>query len=295
MSCVRQAWLVLGSRIVQLEDPTQGYFCDTLDLGWPEVREVTNNRPDQDGTDDRTAYFGSRAVSATIHAVASAGGPMSIDGAASLFAPFMSPAVRPVLHYILDRPGAAERVMTLRAAGYAWPISGADEREIQLQWVAPDPIAYDARGQSATAWAGSVGGGRVYNLGFNRIYPAGGSGGSSAIVVSNGDLPVRPIVTLYGPISGPVIAWNQSNPTLAGQLRFQPSYVLNAGQYIIIDTRARTVRLAGTTSVLNQVDWYNSTWPLIQPAPASSTWTLSGTNTSGSTQILIAWSDAYLT
>lgn len=58
--CVRKAWLTLGSTLINLEDPTQGYFCTQLDLGFPSVREVTNNKPDQDGTDDRTRFMGSR-------------------------------------------------------------------------------------------------------------------------------------------------------------------------------------------------------------------------------------------
>ena len=71
--CARYAWLTLGNQSVYLEDPDLGYFCTSLDLGFPTVRAVVNNRPDQHGIDDWTALWGERAVTASITAVRSAG------------------------------------------------------------------------------------------------------------------------------------------------------------------------------------------------------------------------------
>ena len=46
MACVRRAWLALpDGRTIGLEGT--GYFCSSLDLGYPAVREVTNPRPMQ--------------------------------------------------------------------------------------------------------------------------------------------------------------------------------------------------------------------------------------------------------
>ena len=139
MACVRTAWLTLDGMSMPLENEAAGYFCGSLDLGWPVVREVVNDRPNADGTDDLTTLMGARAVTADITAIAGVGAV--IDAVASGFGPFMVPSVRPVLHYVLDVPGAAERTLTLRASGYAWPIVGPFTRDVQLQWVAADPIA----------------------------------------------------------------------------------------------------------------------------------------------------------
>ena len=49
--------------------------------------------------------MGTRVVSADITALAGAGA--RIDDVADNFAPFMVPSARPVLHYVLDRPGAS--------------------------------------------------------------------------------------------------------------------------------------------------------------------------------------------
>ena len=92
-SCARRAWLTLGARTLLLEDPSSGYFCTSLDLGYPTVRAVTNNRPDDDGIDD----------------------------VADNFAPFMVPSARPVLHYVLDRAGTARELLRTLEEAFGLP------------------------------------------------------------------------------------------------------------------------------------------------------------------------------
>jgi hypothetical protein len=291
-TCVRSAWLTMGSSTVQLDYPPGGWFCQSLDLGYPEVRDVMTSKPDQDGVDDRTQFMGARTVTATITALRGAGA--RIDAVASQFAPFMVPSARPVLHYVLDRPGAAERTLTLRASGYSWPIVGADQRDILLQWVAADPIARDPNVRTVTAWSGSSSApGRNYNLIFNRVYPVGGGSSTSAIVSTPGDVPIRPLLRIYGPISGPWVYFS-NHPWLVG---FQSSYVLNAGHWIDVDTANRTAYLDGdrTKSILNQMDWISTKWPVIAPLPNTELMTLRGSNMSGITQVQATWQDGYLT
>ena len=289
-ACVRQAWLTLGALTVPLENQPGGWFCSSLDLGWPDVRDVVSNKPDQDGVDDRTRYFGARAVTANITALRGAGA--RIDDVADNFAPFMAPNARPVLHWVLDRPGAAERTLTVRASGYSMPIVGADQRDIQLAWVAADPICRDPTVKTATAWSGSSSApGRNYNLTFNRIYPVGGGSSTSANVSTPGDVPIRPFLRIYGPISGPWVYF-ATHPWRVG---FQSSYVLNAGHWIDVDTANKTAYLDSdrTQSILNQMDW-TSMWPVIPPG-VTEIMTLHGSNMSGITQVQATWQDGYLT
>ena len=142
-----------------------GYFCKELDLGYPGVREVSNNRPDQDGVDDRTSLFGPRSRSpANITAVPA--GRHSIDQAASLFAPFMNPAARPRSCTIsstgpapagTDVDGAGGGLCLAdrrgRAAGHAIPVGGG-----RSGGVGPESKTVDRMGRV------DAGGGRVYDL-----------------------------------------------------------------------------------------------------------------------------------
>lgn len=291
---VRRAWLVLGNLSVQLDNPPAGYVCESMDLGSPVVRPVTSNRPDADGTVDRTAYWADRPVTINVHALAGAGA--QIDTVPGLFAPFMVPSARPVLHYVLDRPGAPERTLTLRPANFGWPIVGNSERQIQLGFVAPDPALYDPTVRTVTAWSGSgLAGGRTYPLAPPRTYPPGQGAGTTGVIHSNGDLAVRPLLRFYGPITAPVatMAPPTGPPFTVG---FLSTFTLAANQYADVDTTAKTAYLNGdpTQPVIAQLDWAHVVWPVL-PTGVDNTLSLAGSSTSGVSQVQAIYQDRYLT
>jgi hypothetical protein len=295
MTCVRRAWLTLpDGRSIALEG--RGYFCSNLDLGMPEVREVTNNRPDHNGTNDRTTLMGSRLVSANIVALAGAGA--RIDEVAAAFGPFMAPGNRPTLHYVLDRGANEERTMVVRGSGYSWPVVGTDERDIQLQWVAPDPAAYGAVTHIAAAWTGSTIRGRVYNRNYPWSYPAGSSSSANAVMRIGGDLPVSPYLRLYGPISAP---WVDIVTAIAPVTRFRLTFLgtarIDAGHFVGIDCDKRTVYLDDDPrqSWLPMINWPSTQWPYLAPSPTVS-WIMSvgGQNTSHITQVQATWNERFL-
>jgi hypothetical protein len=295
VDCVRRAWLTLGASSVQLEDATKGYFCLSLDLGYPEVRDVVSNRPDQHGIDDRTQFMGARVVTAELRALVGAGA--RIDTVGPLFAPFLDPSVRPVLHYVLDQPGYPERTLTLRASNYSGPIEGPYERSLHMSWVAADPIIRDAIEKTATAWAGSsTQSGRIYNLTFNRIYPVGGAGSTTANVVTAGSVAIRPRLRIYGPITAPVVRFVTWTLGTVYRVVFTAPTVVNAGDYIDVSTRDKTAYYNGDTSrsLATSIDWQTSSWPVIPPSPDGAYMTLSGSTTSGITQVQAFWYDGYL-
>jgi hypothetical protein len=295
--CTRRAWLVLGQLVQPLEDRSAGYACAELDLGYPAVREVVTNRPDQDGIDDRTMLMGARVVTADIVAVASAGAV--IDAVATAFAPFMVPSARPVLHYVLDRPGATERTLTLRASGYSWPLKGASRRDIQLSWVASDPVARDPTVHTATAWAGSTaGGGRTYNLTFNRVYPAGTTPATVGQIRSPGDVPVRPLLRIYGPITDPYVQLSTTGtPVVNYLIRFAAGFRVDPAHFVDVDTAAKTAYIDGDIRqpAMSSIDWTNTTWPVLPASNAINYLYLFGTSTSPVTQVVATWQDGYLT
>lgn len=295
MVCVRAAWLTLPNKRVDLEGP--GWFCSSLDLGSPTVRENVNNRSDNSGTIDRTEYLGSRVVSADITAIESAGG--RIDEIAASFGPFMDPSQRPTLHYVLDRGTNPERTLVLRGAAYSWPIAGADQRDVQLQWVAPDPLALDPVQRVAGAWVQAFGAGRVYPLTFNRTYPAGAGGSQTVHIVTAGDAFVRPILRIYGPLSAPVVTFKPdstpTDPTTYGVVPFTNSLVLTAGQYVTVDTDAHRAYMFENPdqSVLTALDWPTLAWPVLQPTDGYVMSISAAGNATPSSQVQASWYDRY--
>jgi hypothetical protein len=289
---------VLNGVSIQLENPAAGYFCTSLDLGYPTARDVVSNRPDRDGVDDRTMYSAARTVSANITALVGAGAT-HLDAIGPLFAPFMVPSARPVLHYILDRPGVGERTLTLRPSNYSGPITGPYQRDIQLQWVTSgDPIAQDPAISSVTAWAGSsTTPGRLYPLVEPRTYPLGSAAATAGYIRTYGDQPVKPRLIVYGPITQPVIALTGlPGNTPKWTIRFLPSFTLSAGQWVDIDTSAKTAYLNGdpTQSVLASIDWANTQWPNLLVMPSYTLLQLIGTSTNDASQVVASWHDRYL-
>jgi hypothetical protein len=297
-TCVRRAWLTLGAQSIALDNPAAGYFCQSLDLGAPVVRDVTVNRPDQHGLDDRSAYFGGRTITVDITAIRSGGA--QIDAVAASFAPYMLPGARPVLHYVLDRPGAPERTLTVRGESYDFLIVGPNQRDIVLTFIAADPIVRDPTVQMATSWSGSTGSGRVYNLTFNRIYPTGGAV-VNATIITHGDLPAQPMLSIYGPITTPKVTFR----TLVNNTLFQVwgvgGFAIAAGHYCAIDTAHKTAYMDGdpAQNVLGSVDFLNTIWPVIPPSPDGATMTLAGDPAggvmTGVTQVQATWQDQFLT
>jgi hypothetical protein len=299
VACVRRAWLDLDGLVTQLHDESAGYFVTSLDLGSPDVREVTNGRPDRHGLDDRTQLFGGRAVSVDISALAGAGA--ILDQVATMFGPYMTPGVRPTLHYVLDRPGLPERTLVVRASAYSFAVDDAYQRDVQLAFVAADPVARDPAGQSATCWAGASGGvqGRSYDLTYDRVYPAGSSAPAPAAIYSPGDVDVLPLVRVYGPITGGSAQFGiGANAVAAGSVGFLPSYVIPAGSFVEVDCDARTAYLNASpnNSVLASLDWLEISangWPQI-PARTAVQMTLVGSSTTSATVAVATWQDGYL-
>lgn len=295
MVCVRRAWLDLtgdGTTVLPLEDLDAGYVCAELDLAYPTVREVSNNRPSNTGTDDRTTYLADRAVSANI-AVRTAAQP---DAVAPLFARYLLPAARPVLHYVLDRPDAPERILTLRAANATWPISGKRGRDLQFQWVAPDPIARDPATRVVTAWRGaSVSPGRTYPLTFNRTYPPGGGSPSAGIFQVRGDFPARPLLRFYGPVTSPTAQIYRGGVT-PFLVVFEIGYVINAGDWVDVDTDQKTVYVNSDPNRPDHsaIDWTTTQWPSIPNDGAYWTMVAGGQSTTGVTQVQAIWQEGYL-
>jgi hypothetical protein len=299
--CVRTAWLELDDgRRLPLEDPAAGYFCAELDLGYPDVREVTSNRPDQDGADDRTTLFGGRVITANISALK--GARAVIDDVAASFAPYMVARARPELHYVLERPGNPERVLTVRPAGYSWPIAGAHQREIQLQFFAADPVAYDPTERTAVAYAGSsLAPGRWYPLVFPRVYPEGsGTGPVVARLEHDGDLDARPTLRIYGPVGRPRVSFGSYHPDgfyLGGAvIEFAPTFNIDPGRFVEVDTVAYTARRDGDPlqPVEHFLVWSSLRWPSLPARPAYSFMYLEGTSADGLTQVQAAWRDGFL-
>jgi hypothetical protein len=275
-ACVREAWLLLNGNRLDLEDASKGYFCQSLDLGSPDVREVMSPVPDARGEDDTTQFLGGRIVSASVSALRGAGA--RIDEVASLFAPYMDPAARPELHYVLDRGANPERMLYVRGKAYEWPVVGAEQRDISLQFVAADPVAYDPT--THTVSLGST----------------GGSWPTQAPISTPGDVMALPKVVVQGPTAA---TWSvylyRANPRLDLYIAGKVAIPAGTNNITTFDCARRTATNALGQSVLGSlVDWSRHTWLTLPPGAQLTAYSyLNGTDVTVCHADII-WQDGYL-
>jgi len=233
--------------------PENGWRVEIIDIGSPVMAEVTSDRPDADGRIDQTLYFRDRAVTLRAHLL-----PedqiirrTTLDGLKR----FLSPRLRPYLILTEDESDTTERRIRLRANQWSEPITAAGFRTVQISWVAPDGIVEAAVEQSASAFAS--GSGSELGITFDGVtfdgltFPTSPIIGSTQ-VVNNGTTDVWPLIRIYGLCTEP----NIENQTTGKKLEFN-SLTINAGEFLEIDTRNKTVRYQGlsTDSRYDKVDF----------------------------------------
>lgn len=275
-------------------DPAAGIYGQTLDLGDAITRAVSDDIPDADGTDDTTVYFGARNITLQVILLPDSG----LWALRQHLRAFTSPRLRPYM-YVQQSADAPEQQIQLRRSQYTDVIGDGPRMATQadpeaaivtIQWVAPLGILESAVQHSQDVFAVATGAavGRAYSLAFSRVYPASPVLGS-ATVVNAGNTDAYPLIRIYGPVTEPVLDNNTQGKSLAFT-----GLTLVAGEYLEIDTRAKTILLNSdpTNSRYDKLAFPTSQW-----------WTLSPGNnivrfhpttfTDGVTLANFTWRDAF--
>lgn len=157
-----------------------------------------------------------------------------------------------------------------------------------IEWYCADPYLYGLTEQSASTVAYSPAAGRTYPRVFPFTYGDAGSAGT-VWATNNGDSPAYPVLRLDGPVANPSV----EEPDLGALLILDAT--LNAGEYVLIDTRSRAVLFNGTTPRRDFVRG-GSTWPLLLPGANQLTYRGSALpGAPGQTSLLtVTWRDTSL-
>ena len=245
--------LELNGQILDLT-PANGYNVRDFNLGFPVVRSVMDSRPNSDGMDDRTQFFGARVVSLDVDLVGNKFDLIDQLG------PYLNPSNRP---FLIFNDAAQPRRVRLRASEETAVITAPTNiQTVLLQWMAPDGVA-ETLAQSTQIVPASVPAapGFTFDLTFDLLIPpASPSGRTNVFTVGNARC--YPVMQLWGPCTNPAIDNLQDldESGVPRQLKFDIS--LSAGQYLEVDTRERTVLLNGNINQprYNTLDFTVSSW-----------------------------------
>lgn len=253
--------LVNGPRELLLWPRTdEGIYLTSLDAPSPGMREVVDDRTDDDGTRDTTGLFSSRAC--TIELLVASRARTIEDEVAR----YLHPLLRPYL-VVEDDGWAQARRLMLRTDQWSAPLSndlGPDQRKIQLQWKCPDGIweAVDEVTETISADITTDAGGMSFPITFPMSFAPTMAVGP-ATVTSLGAIPSHFVARLYGPCTGPSLI----NVTTGEEITFLPSLSLAAGQYVEVDTREQSAVAQSDASIsrLTYLDYSVTSWWRLEP------------------------------
>ena len=152
----------------------------------------------------------------------------------------------------------------------------------QYEFYCPDPRYYDYTTQTANMTPTQPLG-RTYNRTYNLTF-GGGSQTQTATVLNNGDTTTYPIITIYGPVTNPVVGSTTSSQALSF------NYTMIQSDVISINLQYRTVLLNGNPArnlLKGSSQWFAA-------APGTSLFYFTGTSTTvGQTNATVQWNNAY--
>lgn len=256
-----------------------GFVVTSFAIGWPQVREVVDNKALADGTIDTTTYLGSRSVTIALRLDNTGCAGFSTQDLVDLVTPYLSPRIRPTLVYTIDENDSdPTHVRSLLLRGVDGPLTVDAPKALTLvcQWVAADSFTSAIEESCAVAnLTGTSELGRDYDLTFDRDYPFSPPFGITYFY-PNGNAPMDWTGTITAQVANPTIYVNGIAVSFTG-------VTLLAGQTININTATRTIlRNNDPTDSLygftNFADW---TWDDLRVVPGENQIRLEAASTAG--------------
>lgn len=157
----------------------------------------------------------------------------------------------------------------------------------QAQFFAEDPRAYSQTQTqvSSSALSTSIGG-LIFADPFPWTFNPGAAG--SVAVTQAGNRPTPQIFRIHGAVTNPQIIRNSTG------LRISLIGSIAAGDYLEVDVQKRTIKLNGTSNLLNFLDSPNTSWAMEIPAsPTSETYSLTAQSNDSNAYLDIFYRSAY--
>lgn len=263
---------------LDLEDWGLGYVTTSVDIGTPDLREVTQNLPDADGTLDLTQRVGARAITMS---VALLDGPWAAQDLYDQLAPFLAAGRRVTLEVgtTADRPG--RRIVARRGGDVNQPWRRPGQVVLALPW----------RTVGYPFWLGEE-----HTLDVAARPPAPGiippltppitvpvNPDDSRTATNLGNQPAHWTAVVNGPCRVPRLR----NETTGEEVVLTGLNLL-AGQTAVVDSFAKSVTVDGTSRAAST----GSKW--WQLAPGESRLSVPAATSSAPATASFSWSDTYL-
>jgi len=250
----------------------------------PTLRVQDSDRGYQDGMFSGRDFFSGRTISITIQIMS--GNGLSAQANFNLLQAALQPQQTGTtpLQFQLAAGDNFQYVNARVRKGIATvdPDYTYGRIKAQYDFFCPDPRYYDYTTQTATM-AVTLPLGRSYDRTYNLTF-GGGSQTQTATITNSGDTTTYPLITIYGPITSPIVGSSTSGQTLSF------NYTMAQSDIISIDLLNKTILLNGNPArnlLIGSSQWFAA-------PPGTSLYYFTGTNTvSGQTSATVQWNNAY--
>ncbi|MBL1107347.1 phage tail family protein [Streptomyces sp. 5-8] len=220
----------------------------------PDIRSQDVERPGQHGDYSGPDWTGPRTI--TMKLGMHTDSPDALRDLSLALRAATQPQAQPAPLQFLDQDmlvwGKVRKRSIPYDAEYLWSIGDA-----AIEWYCADPYVYGLDEKSASTTAYSPSAGRTYPLTYPRSYGSAGTSGRLT-AVNDGASAAFPVLRLDGPVAQPSVEQVTTGSILTLDATLQ------AGEYLLIDTRSRAVLLMGSSPRRTWVR-AGSMWPLLQP------------------------------
>lgn len=271
-------------------DPESGYYLTQLDgFDGVDLRQSASDLPDRDGAQGGPVFRTARTITMTVTIVGT--DRLDADARLAVLRRAMRPVSAPWPLLVHGRtPGPNTLTIDVRPSQpFAHTHGDGWDRRIrscQMAVTAPDPRFYDVDWQTATVHPPGPSGGITWPI----TWPINWSGSAymGTPVIADGDDQTPPILTVFGPITDPVL----SNATTGESIVLTGT--VGPNETLVVDPLARTVLLDGdpSQSRYHWVDGALTRWWLL--APGANQIGLLGSGTDGNSRLGILWRNSWL-
>ena len=276
--------LLLGASTPYRVNGIEGWF----DL--PDARGSNDPRPNSHGNYVGQLFSNQRTITVTMHI------PEGVNGSlATRLATLRALTARtenPLEEPLAVQWAGTRYVVNARIRRRSVPLEPnypAGYAQVAVQWEATDPRIYSlTQYTQSLSLAAAASGGLDFDSG-GLDFGSGGldfgpSPSGSLTVTNNGDVDTWPTLEIVGPVTGPHIVFGNTGRVL----HFDPTWSILTGQAATVDTRLRTVSIAGI-SVRQRL--ITAQWTAL--TPGANTILYQAAVFDPSTVLRVIWRDAY--
>lgn len=239
---------------------TANYGVPRMTLGSPSPRGVMEPRPSGHGSSDSTVFYGSRVIEVTgiIQAPDMAGFWPLVDNLQGRLALGSEHLLR------FRRLGESFDLQAVVRVDSDVDLPVGDVPKPFARWgvslLAPDPRLYTSTTTSGSYDPTDEGdGGLVFPLNFPLVFGVGAGAGALALE-NEGNIATPAEIVVTGPVVNPTV----DNDTVGASI-YTRDCALAPGDTLVLDTRAATLRLNGTTLRPDLIDVTRTTWWSVRP------------------------------